>query len=250
MNKRLVHITAVLLILSILATSIIPVLAKPSPKLEKKVIIHYKKGYGKPPGTPGKGPDKDKTDEDGSYVLLAKGVMWKTTENILVDTNIPTGLTQGFVTNTIATSAQTWQNNASYDLYGLIETSSCNGIDTDTPDGLNEIMFGDYPDEGVIAVTIIWGIFSGPPSKREIVEFDMLFDIVDFTWGDCEIDPSVMDLQNIATHELGHAFGLGDLYNTADNLETMYGYSSEGETIKRDLYYGDVAGIQSLYGAP
>ena len=44
MKKRLVHITAVLLIISILATSIIPVLAKPSPKLEKRVIIHYKKG--------------------------------------------------------------------------------------------------------------------------------------------------------------------------------------------------------------
>lgn len=34
MNKRLVHITAVLLIISILSISIIPVLAKPTPKLE------------------------------------------------------------------------------------------------------------------------------------------------------------------------------------------------------------------------
>ena len=110
-------------------------------------------------------------------------------------------------------------------------------------------MFGDYPEDGVIAVTIIWGIFGGPPKNREIVEFDMLFD-TDFTWGDADVDSSLMDFQNIATHELGHGFGLGDLYNDADIEETMYGYASNGETNKRDLYFGDVAGIQSLYGAP
>jgi len=56
-----------------------------------------------------------------------------------------------------------------------------------------------------------------------------------------------MDTQNIATHELGHAAGMGDLYETTAALETMYGYSTEGETSKRDLYFGDIAGIQNLY---
>ncbi|NIP29559.1 MAG: peptidase M10A and M12B matrixin and adamalysin, partial [Candidatus Dadabacteria bacterium] len=64
---------------------------------------------------------------------------------------------------------------------------------------------------GVIAVTVIWGYFSGPPSIREIVEFDVLFD-TDFTWGNATVNPTLMDLQNIATHEIGHGAGLGDLY--------------------------------------
>ncbi|MBA7643606.1 hypothetical protein ES703_51337 [subsurface metagenome] len=57
-----------------------------------------------------------------------------------------------------------------------------------------------------------------------------------------------MDLQNIATHELGHSVGLGDLYDDVASEETMYGLSEYGETKKRTLYLGDIAGIQKLYG--
>ncbi len=57
-----------------------------------------------------------------------------------------------------------------------------------------------------------------------------------------------MDLQNIATHELGHGAGLIDLYDAVASEQTMYGYSTKGETKKRDLNTGDIAGIQDLYG--
>ena len=59
-----------------------------------------------------------------------------------------------------------------------------------------------------------------------------------------------MDLENIATHELGHGLGLGDLYKDACSDVTMFGYSTEGETKKRTLEPADIAGIQELYGAP
>ena len=55
-----------------------------------------------------------------------------------------------------------------------------------------------------------------------------------------------MDFENIATHELGHAVGLGDLYNDCTE-ETMYGYASYGETKKRTLEAGDITGIKKLY---
>jgi predicted Zn-dependent protease len=57
-----------------------------------------------------------------------------------------------------------------------------------------------------------------------------------------------MDLQNIATHELGHGLGLNDLYESAASEETMYGYSTYGEMSKRSLFIGDIAGIHDLYG--
>jgi len=119
--------------------------------------------------------------------------------------------------------------------------------DSDAPDGRNELLFGDYDQEGVIAVTIIWGYFRGASGKGEIIEFDILFD-TDFTWGDAIENPELMDLQNIATHELGHGAGLADLYQTETSEETMHGYSTEGETKKRTLHDGDKTGIQLLYG--
>jgi hypothetical protein len=61
-------------------------------------------------------------------------------------------------------------------------------------------------------------------------------------------DSDKMDLQNIATHELGHN-GLGDLRSPKDAELTMYAFSSLGETKKRTLGTGDIWGIQKLYGA-
>jgi|TARA_B100000809_G_scaffold143124_1_gene140671 predicted Zn-dependent protease len=55
-----------------------------------------------------------------------------------------------------------------------------------------------------------------------------------------------MDLQNIATHEFGHASGLGHLDSTCTG-ETMYASASFDETQKRTLEAGDIAGINDLY---
>ena len=63
----------------------------------------------------------------------------------------------------------------------------------------NVISFGDYGNSGVIGVTSIWLKRTG--RTRQIVEFDILFN-TDYIWGDASIDPTKMDLQNIATHEL------------------------------------------------
>ena len=69
-----------------------------------------------------------------------------------------------------------------------------------------------------------------------------------FTWSkDASGSTTEMDFENIATHELGHAVGLGDLYDDKCSEMTMYGYASYGETNKRSLEDGDIAGIRALY---
>jgi predicted Zn-dependent protease len=78
------------------------------------------------------------------------------------------------------------------------------------------------------------------------VDFEIVFN-TQFAWG-TDGTLSVMDLQNIATHELGHGFGLADLYEDQWSEQTMYGYGSYGEIKKRTLESGDIAGIQKLYG--
>jgi len=74
-----------------------------------------------------------------------------------------------------------------------------------------------------------------------------MFD-TDFTWGDATSNPGLMDLQNIATHELGHGVGLADIYTSSCSAVTMYGYSNNGETEKRTLELPDITGLQKIYG--
>jgi hypothetical protein len=106
----------------------------------------------------------------------------------------------------------------------------------------NSVSYGDYPTDGVIAVTSTW--YSR--ATKTAVESDILFD-TNFNWGTG--DPLSMDIQNIATHEIGHTLGLNDLYTSSCSAVTMYGYSWEGDFEKSSLELPDITGLQKLYGA-
>jgi Mg-chelatase subunit ChlD len=67
-----------------------------------------------------------------------------------------------------------------------------------------------------------------------------------------------MDIADVATHEFGHFEGSGDMYlpgyigwdirmGTHNEDLTMYGIIRKGETKKRTLEAGDVAGIKYVY---
>ena len=55
------------------------------------------------------------------------------------------------------------------------------------------------------------------------------------------------DAQNILIHEIGHWVGLDDLYDTADEDLTMYGYGSKQELKKDTLESGDISGAGTIY---
>lgn len=214
-----------------------------SPKLEVVTIIHYKKGFGhKPQHNPGGGTGQPSGAT--CYGYISKGAKLVATED-LVYNHADSGLSQAAVEAAIANSATEWDGNTSASLFGALTYSASANFDS-SPDGVNELSFGDYPTNGVIAVARVWGIFSGPPSGRYIDQFDIQFD-TDFAWG-TDGSLALMDLQNIATHEIGHGVGLADVYDAPCVDVTMYGYSDNGETKKRDLASQDVTGLQGLYG--
>lgn len=206
-------------------------------------FIHRAKGFARPPG---KGNDKGKGRK--CYDSLAKGAHWKTTEPYVLDETNSDGLTADFVSTVSETSLGTWDSQVTFNIFGPRDTvSTVDGADTVSPDNKNELYFGAIDEPGVIGVAIVWGYFSGPPSLRELVEWDMILDDVDYTWGDATNNPTTMDYQNVVTHEIGHAAGMGDLYESACSEETMFGYTIEGETKKRDLHTGDITGVKKLY---
>lgn len=211
------------------------------PGLEKILFIHHRKDFGKPPWAGGGKGEK----EAKCYDFLGKGVKWK---ELPISYVVHPDL-EVTVEGAIFVSAETWDDAISQELfsdtYSIDKTATW---DDDAPDGRNEFVFGDYPQEGVIAVAVVWGYFSGPPGSRKIVEFDVLFDTDFSPWGDAMGNPSIMDLQNIATHEIGHGVGLADIYDSNCSEVTMYGFSDYGEIKKKDLESADITGLQKLYG--
>lgn len=202
--------------------------------LEKITFIHYKDGTVKEVGRAAKSPL--------CYKLM--GVRWGALPvSYAINPTNSQGLSVDFVTTAVSTSAETWDAKTSKELFSNVYTvdySAAYGVQ----DFKNAITFGDYGDSNVIAVTTVWYTLRG----RQIVEFDILFN-ARFTWGDATSNPVLMDLQNIATHEIGHSVGLDDIYNSACSAVTMYGYSTNGEIQKRTLEQPDVTGLQKLYGA-
>lgn len=208
-----------------------------SPALEKAVFIHYAKGFARPDNPSNSKPPKNR--EDSCFGFLAKGAKLQNTEDLVINPDLNL--------SAIVDGASEWDSKTSTALFGNYTEDETADWDSSAPDGRNELSLGNYPSAGVIAVTVVWGNFSGPPSSRSIQEFDVMFDN-DFVWGDAASNPSIMDLQNIATHEIGHGLGLDDIYQSDCSAVTMYGYSYYGEIIKRSLEQADITGLQTLYG--
>ena len=249
MTKKL--IVAIVLSIALLSAdcfAVVPAFAKPDnpgpPDIELKIFIHYAKSKPNPP------------QEDGGYSKLI-GARWKTWPvQLEVNPSSPDGLGEGFVVTAVHLAAEEWDDGAYSGWVGVTCNLFADSIivnhnieygdlawTSDKRDGKNTLLWGDYPTSGVIAVTLLWY----NRATKTILEFDIVFD-TDYDWSDATVTASTMDLQNIATHELGHGAGLDDVYQSTAYQETMYGYSYVGDTAKRDLYTGDKAGITKLYG--
>ena len=226
--------------------------------LSKIKFIHYRKPPGKPSWTPGGKPDGKEKDE-GYYTYLAKGAKWKTTENFQFnsynaseDDGVNTPLVEGAILDGMIEWEAPGELDLTLEIFGELQDAENLGeLNLEELQNQNTISFRNFGDQNIIAQAIVWGYFGGPPPQREIIEAHIELND-EFVWGVIENpdDPGQdppMDLQNILTHELGHCAGMGDLYLTDAIEETMYGYSAEGETNKRDLYKGDMAGISGLY---
>lgn len=203
-------------------------------------IVHYAKSYAKPAKS---------SPADKCYGFISKGAKWKGVEGWVVDQSINvSGLDAAYVKAAMQTDIGTWESAAfGKNILGDGNVGQVSSTLGSVLDNKNEVAFGKIQSPGAIAVTYIWGNFGGKVSQKVLVEWDQAYS-TDFSWSpNAEIEKDKMDFEDIATHELGHSVGMGDLYNSSCSSQTMYGYASEGETNKRSLENGDITGIRLLY---
>lgn len=196
---------------------------------------------GKPGGSaPGGG-------KDGGYAFLAKGARWKVvpSESWVVNTANSWGLDETTVFAGLDAGAEAWDSQVAFDIFGAGTTTQGEvSAETNSPDGYNEVMFGSA-GQNTIAYATVWGTFGGPLFMRELVEFDLVFNDAMPWASDGRSD--AYDFQSIATHELGHAVGLADIYDSKYDYVTMYGYGHLGDLGPRSLESPDIKGVRTLY---
>ena len=138
----------------------------------------------------------------------------------------------------IEAAMNTW-NNAGADFEFLCVGSTSKDIAEQ--DEYNIIAWNDLDKYVAVNYTLSFATSSG-----EARDGDIIFN-TDYTWSTTG-EAGKYDIQNVATHELGHTLLLTDLYGEADKEKTMYGDADKGETKKRLLHPDDILGILYLYG--
>ena len=244
-TKILIGVLVSFLVISVVAVGLVaakgekPANAGRPEKLEQIIFVHPVAPD--KPDHPGKGkkPKPPKEEKDNTYYeLWAKLAPGTASYYVNDNVNLVTG---GDALAAVNAAVEAWDEVTDDDLFNYAGTTSEKWY---AEDGQNTISWVKFIPRDNIAVAVMWY----DPDTMIIWEFDIVFNTM-HKWG---IDPGkrdrAFDIQNIATHEFGHPTGLDDLYPTKYSELTMYGYSSKGETKKRSLEEGDIAGIRTLYG--
>jgi len=272
MKKIIIISLAVSLLSSLAFVSVSTTLADKPAKVDRSVnidgatpenpVVYLGKGIDKKTGQEiegyaiahfAKNSAKSKPGGTVCYGFLADGAKWKVSKPWIVDGINNGGLTSSFVLDNMTKDIAKWEDAADgvvgsglgIDILGIGSLSSYAITPNKYSNGKNEVTFAPINSNGVIAVTYIWGVFRGLTSQRQLTEWDQIYS-TNFNWSSTG-DLTKMDFENIATHELGHAVGMDDLYNTSCSDQTMYGYANVGQFNKQTLESGDIAGISLLY---
>lgn len=138
----------------------------------------------------------------------------------------------------IQQGAQAWssQSNADFSFY-YAGTTTGGSL---TNNGKNEVFFRNESSGSTAALTYWWWGSDGKLMDADIVFYDAGFTFTTAALG-CS---SAVYIEDIATHEFGHALGLN---HSADSTATMYSTISWCGTNWRSLAADDIAGVEALY---
>jgi len=148
---------------------------------------------------------------------------------------VPAGL--GSVTSALQASFNAWTGAPN------ITVRTDGSVTRYTANRQKDLLFGKTGSS--IATTYTWRWSDG------LIESDVVFNS-NLAWfqastesDGCNETIPKYDVRNIATHEMGHVYGLG--HPSGARFETMYAYGYTGETLKWSPTAGDRAGITAIY---
>ncbi len=249
--KRFSVVLAICILLTTLAAAPVSAASNGPPTLERATFVTYPKDMPAKPEKPGGGG----STSTGLYKL--SGYHWSAADAANVEYVVNTN-NQSWLAG-IEASFQTWEDDPgsfiNFSYAGSTNLTPSSFVGAGTSNGINEVgwvnISSAYPN--AIAVTMVWY----NPATKLISEVDMAMNSGSgFDWTQNTIsgnpntssgDSGTYDVQNIATHEVGHWLMLGDLYTGRTSAQTMYGYGAKGEVKKRSLESGDIAGIKAIY---
>ena len=204
-------------------------------------------------GSAGSGPVWVGTDagkvSNGRDVLVSFGyglAYWdgaNPTVQYLVGENLPSAYVSA-----VESAGNSWSSSAGIG-FSLAGTTPDSVL---SHDGHSEVMLGPLPAE--LPPTAI-GVASCWMTPGVITECDLLLNSA-MAWSTSTPTPSgSMDVETITLHEMGHWLKLLDLYGIVDaendRAKVMFGFNDGGPLwMKRSLHADDIAGAQSIYGAP
>lgn len=180
--------------------------------------------------------------DSGTYVFTGWKVGGPTTSTFNT-TTLPAGMSLSATVSAMQAAYNAWSQASPAPTIN-VATSTTSSLKP-TANHSYELMFGKTGGT-TLAVTYTWRWNDGT------AESDTLFN-TSFAWtnlgaegdGCYETAGNVYDVGNIGTHEFGHTYGLD--HPSGARFETMYAYGYSGETLKRSLASGDVAGANALY---
>ena len=124
-----------------------------------------------------------------------------------------------------------------------IGVATDSGVSSPRADHTYEIMFSSLGGR-TLAITYTWRWSTGEYESDVVFSTSVPWFIAPGEGDGCYEGTARYDLQNTATHEFGHVYGLG---HVSSAFNTMAPTASMGETYKRSLAPGDAAGIRAIY---
>lgn len=171
---------------------------------------------------------------------LYNGYFFQTPVTFTVDTANGEGIGASAFLTAANAAGETWDAATLGEIFGSAVAGG-KARNAGRYDGVNQVGFKNL-QAGTVGLTTTWYY----TATGIAVESDGAYNTAyGWTIGGSS---TTFDLQNVMTHENGHTWSLGDLYDAADSCLTMYGYVDYGWTHQRTLGDGDIAGLLSVYG--